>query len=82
VLTALPSAAASLPDQRAEPGGVDEGNLVEVDNDGAVGIRLLIAFLYIPAEARHAFRLDLPGARVEVILRSHELMLLCLAPSF
>jgi hypothetical protein len=31
--------ATSSADQRAEPGGVDEGNLVEVDDDGAAGVR-------------------------------------------
>src|SRR2546429_604158 len=30
----------------------------------------------IPAEARRALRLDLPGAQVEVILRDHDLVLL------
>ena len=29
----------------------------------------------IPAEARRALRLDLPGAQVEVILRDHDLVL-------
>ena len=30
----------------------------------------------IPAKARRALRLDLPGAQVEVILRDHDLVLL------
>jgi hypothetical protein len=29
----------------------------------------------IPAEARRALRLDLPGAQVEVVLRDHDLVL-------
>jgi len=30
----------------------------------------------IPAEARHALRLDAPGAQIEVILRDHDLLLI------
>ena len=44
-------------------------------------VRLGNGTLTSPAEARRAVRLDLPGARVEVIVRGHDLMLPSPGPS-
>jgi hypothetical protein len=41
-----------------------------------IAVRPRNGTITIPAEARRAHRLDLPGARVEVILRGHDLILL------
>ena len=46
-----------------------------------IAVRPRNGTLTSPAEARRAVRLDLPGARVEVIVRGHDLMLLSPAPS-
>jgi bifunctional DNA-binding transcriptional regulator/antitoxin component of YhaV-PrlF toxin-antitoxin module len=42
---------------------------------GFVAIQPRNGTITIPAEARRALRLDLPGAQVEVILRDHDLVL-------
>jgi bifunctional DNA-binding transcriptional regulator/antitoxin component of YhaV-PrlF toxin-antitoxin module len=44
-------------------------------NLGFVAIQPRNGTITIPAEARRALRLDLPGAQVEVILRDHDLVL-------
>ena len=43
---------------------------------GFVAVQPRNGTITIPAEARRALRLDLPGAQVEVILRDHDLVLL------
>ena len=43
---------------------------------GFVAVQPRNGTVTIPAEARRALRLDLPGAQVEVILRDHDLVLL------
>jgi bifunctional DNA-binding transcriptional regulator/antitoxin component of YhaV-PrlF toxin-antitoxin module len=43
---------------------------------GFVAVQPRNGTIAIPAEARRALRLDLPGAQVEVILRDHDLVLL------
>ncbi|HEV8220314.1 MAG TPA: AbrB/MazE/SpoVT family DNA-binding domain-containing protein, partial [Streptosporangiaceae bacterium] len=42
---------------------------------GFVAVQPRNGTITIPAEARRALRLDLPGAQVEVILRDHDLVL-------
>jgi len=42
---------------------------------GFVAVQPRNGTITIPAEARRALRLDLPGAQVEVILRDHDLIL-------
>ena len=42
---------------------------------GFVAVQPRNGTVTIPAEARRALRLDLPGAQVEVILRDHDLVL-------
>jgi bifunctional DNA-binding transcriptional regulator/antitoxin component of YhaV-PrlF toxin-antitoxin module len=43
---------------------------------GFVAVQSRNGTITIPAGARRALRLDLPGAQVEVILRDHDLVLL------
>jgi AbrB family looped-hinge helix DNA binding protein len=50
------------------PGGVERSL-------GFVAVQPRNGTITIPAEARRALRLDLPGAQVEVILRDHDLVL-------
>jgi AbrB family looped-hinge helix DNA binding protein len=42
---------------------------------GFVAVQPRNGTITIPAEARRALRLDLPGTQVEVILRDHDLVL-------
>jgi bifunctional DNA-binding transcriptional regulator/antitoxin component of YhaV-PrlF toxin-antitoxin module len=42
---------------------------------GFVAVQPRNGTITIPAEARRALRLDLPGAQVEVVLRDHDLVL-------
>ena len=42
---------------------------------GFVAVQPRNGTITIPAQARRALRLDLPGAQVEVILRDHDLVL-------
>jgi bifunctional DNA-binding transcriptional regulator/antitoxin component of YhaV-PrlF toxin-antitoxin module len=42
---------------------------------GFVAVQARNGTITIPAEARRALRLDLPGAQVEVVLRDHDLVL-------
>ena len=43
---------------------------------GFIAVQSRGGTITIPAEARRALRLDVPGAQVEVILRDHDLVLL------